>query len=109
MGRTIWEWYRSLAARWRGARREGLKNDPRQFEPGARTRGSSDLRERLAKDQPPLRPATTGKIAVKVINHYGDELEEGPALHPQCGGGLRHHSIRGGQLLDTGRAHDTEV
>ena len=24
--------------------------------------------------QPPVRPAATGKIAVKVINHYGDEV-----------------------------------
>ena len=25
-------------------------------------------------DQPPVRPPETGKIAVKVINHYGDEV-----------------------------------
>jgi hypothetical protein len=25
-------------------------------------------------DEPPVRPPESGKIAVKVINHYGDEV-----------------------------------
>lgn len=33
----------------------------------------------------------------------------GSTLSPQGSGGLRHHSIRGGQHLNTGRSHDAEV
>lgn len=70
----------------------------------------------------PFHPPSTGKSAVKVINHYetrcsmcarrddaAELVSEQPALHPHGGGGLHHHSIRGGQHLDTGRAHDAQV